>query len=301
LKKVEILLSSYNGADTIERQIESIINQKGVNIHITIRDDGSKDATCSVIKKMIEKYGEAITLVYGENVGWKKSFLDLIGLAIPADYYGFADQDDLWFDEKVKSSIERLEKDDFSGIKLVQVNSICTDEYLNICEEQQNRYGVPRNRKAVIAQEYFQGCGMMWNDSAMEVLKKYSPTGDLAHDFWVGNVCFYLGKIYCCDEPLFYHIRYGNNSSSDGNVQKGRMKRVLKIRNNNTIYMNPAEDLIRGYRDDLSYEDCKFLTDICEAKKNFFKRIKYVFSKEFRRESFTSTILFKLIFLLGKY
>ena len=42
---IEILMSTYNGMNNIERQIETILRQENVDIHLTIRDDGSNDKT----------------------------------------------------------------------------------------------------------------------------------------------------------------------------------------------------------------------------------------------------------------
>ena len=45
MKTVQILLSSYNGEKYISRQIDSILQQKDVEVHLLIRDDGSTDGT----------------------------------------------------------------------------------------------------------------------------------------------------------------------------------------------------------------------------------------------------------------
>lgn len=301
MKKIEILLSAYNGSKTIRRQIESILGQVDVDVHITIRDDGSMDDTCDIIQSLATVYGDSITLIRGNNIGWKKSFLSLLSLAQDADYYGFSDQDDYWFPYKIAKSITAMESDSLKGVKLAQVNSICTNEKLEPQQEQQKIYGIPRNRKSVIAQEYFQGCSMLWNKEAMQILQKYVPQGDLAHDFWVGVVCFYLGKIYFLNEPLFYHVRYGTNSSSDGNVLAGRKKRLKMLKTRKTVYMNPAQDLINGYLKYLNPKDSEFLQDIIKSKRNILKRLKLTLMPGFRRESLKSTILFKFVFLLGLY
>lgn len=301
MRKVEILMSSYNGGQVIERQIRSILEQKDVDIKLTVRDDGSNDDTCTIIEKLSEEYVNRIRLIKGANVGWKKSFLELIFLAGEAEYYGFTDQDDFWLPEKVANSIEIMEQDSFSGIKLAHVNSICTNDKLEVQEEQQKRYALPKNRKAVIAQEYFQGCSMLWNACAMKMIKRYKPKSDLAHDFWVGTVCYYLGKVYYCEKPQFYHIRYENNSSSDGNVSAGRKKRLQMLKSGRTIYMNPANDLIEGYGELLQENDLKFLREAGNAKKSFTNRVKLVCMPGFRRESLKSTLLFKLMLLAGRY
>ena len=51
--RVSVLLSSYNGEKYIAQQIKSIIEQKGFfDLKIIIRDDGSKDNTRNIIKKL---------------------------------------------------------------------------------------------------------------------------------------------------------------------------------------------------------------------------------------------------------
>ena len=43
MKRVTILLSSYNGEAYLEEQLESIAAQKDVQTNILVRDDGSSD------------------------------------------------------------------------------------------------------------------------------------------------------------------------------------------------------------------------------------------------------------------
>lgn len=51
-KKVQVLLSAYNGEKYIVKQIESILNQENVDVHILIRDDGSTDNTVNLINNV---------------------------------------------------------------------------------------------------------------------------------------------------------------------------------------------------------------------------------------------------------
>ena len=45
MKKVQILLSTYQGEQFLEEQIESLLAQTWKNIEILVRDDGSQDGT----------------------------------------------------------------------------------------------------------------------------------------------------------------------------------------------------------------------------------------------------------------
>ena len=130
MKTVQILLSSYNGDKYINRQIDSILCQKDVEVHLLIRDDGSTDQTRQIIKKYEKKYPFNIKVVLGENIGWKKSFFTLLKLAGDYDYYAFADQDDYWYEDKEISAIDVMESDSIICPKLVQVDYVTTDECL---------------------------------------------------------------------------------------------------------------------------------------------------------------------------
>ena len=50
MKKAQILLSTYNGEKYIVSQLDSLLNQKEVDINIMVRDDGSNDNTINIIK-----------------------------------------------------------------------------------------------------------------------------------------------------------------------------------------------------------------------------------------------------------
>lgn len=50
MKKVQVIMSSYNGEKFIKKQIDSILNQQNVEVSLLIRDDGSKDGTIEILR-----------------------------------------------------------------------------------------------------------------------------------------------------------------------------------------------------------------------------------------------------------
>ena len=50
MKRVNVLMSTYNGQDYIKDQIESILNQTYHNIKLYVRDDGSTDRTLDILQ-----------------------------------------------------------------------------------------------------------------------------------------------------------------------------------------------------------------------------------------------------------
>jgi len=93
--KVEILLSTYNGAKYLREQFESIIQQDYPHWKLIVRDDGSSDGTLTIINEYIAKYPDKITLVKDDagNLGHSNSFSKLLRLST-ADFVMYCDQDD---------------------------------------------------------------------------------------------------------------------------------------------------------------------------------------------------------------
>ena len=50
-KKVQILMSTYNGEKYLKEQLDSIFKQTYPNIEVLVRDDGSKDSTLKILKE----------------------------------------------------------------------------------------------------------------------------------------------------------------------------------------------------------------------------------------------------------
>ncbi|EBK2059891.1 glycosyltransferase, partial [Salmonella enterica subsp. enterica serovar Typhi] len=69
LPKCLVLLSTYNGEKYIEEQLDSLIKQEGVQLHVLIRDDGSTDSTINVINRFIAKFPKNIDLLKATNIG----------------------------------------------------------------------------------------------------------------------------------------------------------------------------------------------------------------------------------------
>ena len=70
MKTVIIVISTYNGARQIERQLDSIFAQIGVDVRVLVRDDCSKDNTVEVVQKYVQRHpNNRIEIIKGENVG----------------------------------------------------------------------------------------------------------------------------------------------------------------------------------------------------------------------------------------
>jgi rhamnosyltransferase len=99
-----ICLAAYNGMDYIVEQIESVLLQQNVDIQIFVSVDQSTDGTESHLAEWALSELRLTLLPFGQRFGGAgPNFyrllreVDLSGF----DYLGFADQDDLWYPEKL--------------------------------------------------------------------------------------------------------------------------------------------------------------------------------------------------------
>lgn len=113
MKKVAVLLASYNGVNYIKEQVDSILNQKEVDVTIFVSDDLSTDNT---IKYLQGIYKDDKRLVYLESNqkfgGAAKNFFRLIKDVDFSnfDYISLSDQDDIWYEDKLIRAIQTMKE-----------------------------------------------------------------------------------------------------------------------------------------------------------------------------------------------
>ena len=113
-KKVQILLSTYNGDKYLREQLNSFLQLDYFNeCKVLIRDDGSTDKTRTILQEY-EKY-EQFQIFYGDNIGITDSYLWLMEHSDPnCLYFSPSDQDDVWLPNKVSLAISVLDGQDNS-------------------------------------------------------------------------------------------------------------------------------------------------------------------------------------------
>ena len=162
-----VLMSTYNGEKYIKTQIDSIISQVDVSVELVIRDDGSSDAT----KSIVQDYGDSCVLICGNNVGCAKSFFELLRYAntnYSDDYYfAFADQDDYWMPEKLATAVRQLDAFGKSTPNLYFSNLCVVDGDLKNGKLLYNE-SVNLDKPHSLIQNYASGCTMVFNKKAVE-------------------------------------------------------------------------------------------------------------------------------------
>ena len=110
--RVAVCLAAYNGSKWLTEQVESILNQRGVDLEIFISVDASTDGTEQLVDSLVARDSRIVCLPHGSRFG--SAALNFFRLLKDLnfskyDYISFSDQDDIWCSFKLSRARFRLE------------------------------------------------------------------------------------------------------------------------------------------------------------------------------------------------
>ena len=286
MKTVEVLMSTYNGEQYIEEQIYSIINQIGVKSHLTIRDDGSTDNTVEIIKKIEKEYPEKIRVHLGNNIGYRKSFLNLLYLVEEkSDYYAFSDQDDIWLENKCLIAIQQLEQQD-QDINLYVCSPTICDQYMKPMFI--NDMSLTENSIfSYFIRSRLPGCCMVFSKQLKILVKKYINKIGIEnnvpdHDFIVGAIAYAYGTVLKDEHSYILHRRLDSSITSGGKGILDRFRTEFNILfRKKGMKSSVAKNLLLFNQNLLDEDTKKFLESIKTYNNNIFNTINLIRNPEF--------------------
>lgn len=302
MKKVQVLLSSYNGEKYIRQQLDSIFDQRDVEVYCMVRDDGSTDGTLDILHEYQRKY-KNLKIIEGTNVGYKKSFMELVYMSGEYDYYAFADQDDVWKTDKLLRAIELICEEDANSPVLYCSNCIVTDENLNkigMLHDKDNI--VPESKYQALVQGFAHGCTMVFNYNARNLILKYKPKQEYAHDFWIPMILLFLGEIiYDKDSYILYRQHKDNCFGVQNSIMNSiKLKSVLFTEKRN-FYSNMIAEILNAYENNLTKDDRLMFEDIIAYRDSFINKIKLIFNRQIKRKTIKGTFFIKALILFSRF
>ena len=219
---ISVLLATYNGAEFLGEQIDSILNQTLTEIKIFIHDDGSSDNTREIIDQYIAKYPKEIEYVDGPATGSSRNNFFFLLEQVDSEYYMFCDQDDYWLPNKVEELFRKITSVKIDGDipQLVFSDLKVVDERLNVIDESFMHYNRlcpdKHSFNYLLAQNCAPGCTMLFNRKTRDESIKFKETSNPAaipiHDWWVILVAEALGTVQYVDKSLMLYRQHSNNA-----------------------------------------------------------------------------------------
>jgi len=107
---IDVVVLSYNHAQYIDQNIQSILSQKtNYRFNLLIADDCSSDGTRLLVKKWVEQDQRVFLIETPRNLGSVENARNVIALC-QSDYLAFCEGDDFWLNEdKLQSQMDFLQ------------------------------------------------------------------------------------------------------------------------------------------------------------------------------------------------
>lgn len=300
MKKILVLMSTYNGERYLKEQVDSIIRQENVEVDILVRDDGSKDNTL----KILEKYQNKGMIRYykGENMGPAESFCDAVKYAKHLggqyDFYAFADQDDVWDEKKLFVAVQCLKNMDEKYLLYTSALNVVNSNLQFQYKQDASQYEYPE----LLLRNMCAGCTMVFNKATFELLSKYCPNYLEMHDVWLLRLVAssLSGRIYYDSHSYINYRQHEKNVvGSNKGFSKALKIKIKQLFNKKRNVSRTAQELMSGYEPELS-EEAKELLDLLgnyycnfSAKKKLLLYYKKVnFSSKLRKLFFIWDVLY---------
>ncbi|WP_373386360.1 glycosyltransferase family 2 protein [Raoultella ornithinolytica] len=314
MKKIEVLLATYNGEKFVREQIYSVLNNfdkiSGYECKILVSDDKSTDKTVQIIKSLQEQEPRILFLDGEKKGGVRSNFYYLLEHA-DADYVFFCDQDDLWLPDKISVFLERFKSEEvsYNGPILVHSDLCVADANLSPINVSMFDYQkINKNPSFVelIVSNSVTGCVMACNRELIEGVKKSQIQNSIMHDWYIGLYASAFGRIFFIEKSFILYRQHGGNQVG---AKSFLIKDIFNLKGLRGKVKNASDSVIKTKKQaELFFSD--FNEKLDKANKDilnsyissfeegqFFKRLKLFLFKDVNKKGLLRNIVFFFIYV----
>jgi glycosyltransferase involved in cell wall biosynthesis len=237
---IAVAMCTYNGADYVVEQLESLAAQTLLPAEIVISDDGSTDGTVALIRQAWERLQTRtpelsriqLTILANEAaLGVTKNFEQAIS-ATTKKWIVLADQDDIWFPARLEIQAAQLSAGagfDFGDADLINATGETIGHTLfdALALKASERVGILRDPVPVlIKRNIVTGATAAFSREVFDAATPF-PAG-WVHDEWLAMVAALTGASFAITDPV---IAYRQHESNQIGVKKNTLQtRMAKLR-----------------------------------------------------------------------
>jgi glycosyltransferase involved in cell wall biosynthesis len=302
---IVILLATYNGAQYLQEQLDSIERQTHIDWTVLASDDGSSDDTKVMIDAFASKVGRSkVQQVTGPQQGFASNFLSLVCHPnLTADAYAYCDQDDIWLQDKLARAARFL-----AGVPSDVPALYCSRTQYVDQENHPLGLSLPYARPAVFANALVQniasGNTMVFNDATRKLLVQAGPQVDIdLHDWWTYMLVTGMGgKVLFDQTPSVRYRQHPNNLWGMNTSLKSQWMRIKKLFGGRFANWNERHVAALGpMQDRLTLENQKIFKRFSKARKrSLVPRIVGLKQSGVYRQTMMNNVGFFLAALVGK-
>lgn len=217
--ELSIALCTHNGAEFLDRQLGSLLRQTLVPSELVVCDDASADSSLTMVYNYLKNAPFPVKVNRNSQpLGVVANYSQAISLC-SGRYIALCDQDDIWFPEKLKHTMQRMkeaEKKYGNSVPLlVHTDLTVIDNAENITAS--SFFGLRKLKpfyrdplKTLLFQNFVTGCTVLINRPLVEAALPV-PDGAIMHDWWLALIAAARGNIIFIPQSTVYYRRHDNN------------------------------------------------------------------------------------------
>ncbi|MEZ5436061.1 MAG: glycosyltransferase [Pseudomonadales bacterium] len=227
--RVSIVVTTYNGANYLAAQLDSILAQTHTALEIIISDDASRDDTWSIAQTYASRDARIQLLRHENNVGLHANLNAALAKATGV-YIAISDQDDIWLPHKIEKQLSLLGKavGVYSDSALMDGEGKSLGktlfETLNIKPTANSARTVPLFFKNAVSAH-----ALLFHRALLSMALPFSDDFIFDHQLALAASCY--GGLAYCDEPLVLHRIHGGNHTNAGLAGKNAQQKTMVDRN----------------------------------------------------------------------
>lgn len=236
--KISVAMCTFNGADFLSDQLESIVAQSRPPDEIIVCDDGSTDESQTMLKQFAAVSRVPVSLHFNEkNLGSVKNFEKAIGLCT-GDIIALSDQDDVWRADKLHVIEDAFRKAPNTG--LVFSDAEIVDENLKPLERRMwdeidfdaHKRKLLRSGRALevlITGWTVTGATMAFRSEFVKLSLPIPPGIAMIHDGWIALTVAAVANVIMIEEPLIRYRQHGKQQiGAPGKKQEAEEPNVIQ-------------------------------------------------------------------------
>lgn len=264
---VSIALCTYNGANHLRQQIETLIHQTYPVLEIVISDDASTDDSASVIEHYRQKDSRIKVILNDQNIGYIKNFEKTIK-ACTGSFIAPCDQDDIWKPDKIEILLNNIgdheliyHDSDFVNEELQSLNKKVSDI---------KRFYRGADSRHFLLENCVSGHACMFRSGLREII---FPFPDVQyHDWWIALAACGISSIGFVSDSL---VLYRQHHYSHTDILSIKSENL----NQNKISFQRRQNLLNAaaFRENKQYEFCREFARLHQASAETYLNFKLFF------------------------
>ncbi|MEN6458101.1 MAG: glycosyltransferase family 2 protein [Thermoguttaceae bacterium] len=228
--KISVALATYNGAEFLAEQLQSLVAQRRLPDELVVCDDASTDQTAAILRRFAEACPFEVRIeINPQTLGSAANFARAVALC-RGEVIALADQDDLWLPEKL-GTIERAMADEprlgmvFSDARLIDASGRRLSQRLwqaiGFDGPLQRRFA-GRAAQVLVKRNVVTGATMAFRAAHRDLLLPVA--GHWFHDGWFALLLAAVAPCRAIAEPL---MEYRQHAEQQIGALKGSLPRRL--------------------------------------------------------------------------